>query len=64
MSIGQLQGQVIENLILQNKAKKMWNTSFYGILTGKSLYGIMFVIQNNFQDQKVIFAFQYLKKIF
>ena len=31
------------------------SSNFHGISTGKSLYGIMFVIQGEVQGQKVIF---------
>ena len=36
----------------------------YGLFTGKSFYGIMFVIQGNLNDQLVNFKFQFLKILF
>ena len=37
---------------------------FHGILTGKFIYGIMFVIQGNLQGQKVNLMVKFLKILF
>ena len=37
---------------------------FYGILTGKSIYGILFVIQGDCQGKKVNLKVTFLKMLF
>ena len=56
MSKGQSQGEVIENMIFINKTRNMTVIpNFHGISTEKSIYGIMFVMHGDLQDQKVNF---------
>ena len=38
--------------------------NFHGISTGKFIYGIMFVIQGDFQGQKVNFKIKFVKLLF
>ena len=38
--------------------------NFYGISTGKFIYSIMFVIQGDFQGQKVNFKIKFVKLLF
>ena len=55
MSKGQPQGQVIEKFIFTKLSKEhdCVILHFYVILTGRSFYVIMFVIQCYFRDHKV-----------
>ena len=55
MAEGQLQGLVIENKIYIKY-------HLYVILTGKSIYGIMFVMQGDIQGEKVNLKVTFLKK--
>ena len=50
MSRVQFQGQVIN--FYQMKLETCVIPNFHGISTGKSIYGITFVIQGDLQDQK------------
>ena len=54
MSKDQPQSQVIEKLIFyQIKLRTCVIPHFHGILTGRSFYGTMFVIQGDLRNQKV-----------
>ena len=54
MSQGHLQGQISRIPILTNKARNMCNITFHGILSEKSIYYNILLIQANLQGQEVI----------
>ena len=61
MSRVQFQGQVID--FYQMKLETCVIPNFDRISTGKSIYGIIFVIQSDLQDQKVNFKVKFFKNI-
>ena len=66
MSKGQLQGHVIENLLVTkyNYLRTCVITHFHVILTCKTFHGLIFVIQVDLQGQKVILKVKFLKYYF
>ena len=54
MSQGHLQGLISRIPILTNKARHMCNITFHGILSEKSIYCNILLIQANLQGQEVI----------